>query len=199
MDKFYKLKELISKDIVKIKVNYTDFNLKDKVGEIEVHKSVKDEVQKIFNEIKESGFIIEKVETIDNYNYDDEESVIANNTSGFNFRFVSGTNKLSDHSVGLAIDINPKLNPWIHPSALSIFDYDTEIEGTIIDGGPVVNIFKKYGWSWGGYWKNPDYQHFFKGGEINKEIKKELYKKAGYNNMVLNFKDFLRKVKNKIK
>lgn len=43
------------------------------------------------------------MKTIDNYDNDDEKSVVANNSSGYNFRFVSGTTKLSDHAIGLQL------------------------------------------------------------------------------------------------
>lgn len=36
----------------------------------------------------------------------DNKSMSANNTSAFNYRVISGTKKLSNHSYGLAIDIN---------------------------------------------------------------------------------------------
>lgn len=201
MNKFEKAKKLIKSDIVKISVPFIDFNGNPNNGFIEVHKLVSDEVLEIFTEIKKSGFKIEKIKTIDNYNYSDEESVIDNNTSAFNFRFVSGSTKLSDHAIGLAIDINPKLNPWIHPSALNIFKYDPNVEGTITEDSDVVKIFKKFGWSWGGDWRNPDYQHFFKGCDLNKSIKNNLYEISGIENPYLTkskfidkFKDFKRKL-----
>lgn len=201
MDNFDKAKKLIELDIVKISIPFINFEGNLDNGFIEVHKLVSDEVLSIFKEIKKSGFKIEKIKTIDNYNYSDEASVIDNNTSAFNFRFVSGTTKLSDHAIGLAIDINPKLNPWIHPSALNIFKYDKNVEGTIIPDGDVVKIFNKFGWSWGGDWRNPDYQHFFKGCELNKLIKNNLYDMSGIKNpyvdksskFVDRFKDFIKR------
>ncbi len=36
-----------------------------------------------------------------------------NNTSSFNYRFISGSRILSMHANGLAIDINPKQNPYV--------------------------------------------------------------------------------------
>jgi len=183
------VKKLVDKEIVKVTVNYLDFNGENKTGDIEVHNLVADEVVKIFDEIKESGFIIEKINTIDNYNYIDEESVKDNNTSGYNFRFIAGTTKLSDHAVGLAIDINSRLNPWVHPVALK-FKYDTSIEGTIIAGDDVCKIFED--------WGNPDYQHFFKDGDLNKSIKNKLYKESGIENpdkksRISKFKEFINK------
>ena len=203
-DLFKKGKRLIDKDIVKIEVSFINFEGTEDKGILEVHKDVKDEVIKIFNEIKEIGFPIFKMETVDKYDFDDEKSVVANNSSAYNFRFVSGTTKLSDHAIGLAIDINPKQNPWIHPSALNKFPYVPGEKGTIEKGDDIVSIFEKYGWSWGGNWRNPDYQHFFKGGDVNKRIKNKLYDDLGIENPYLQnnkpkgkidrFKDFVKKM-----
>lgn len=196
-----KAKSIVDKDIVTITVEYIDFDGNEKSGDLEVHKDVQNEVKSIFNEIKDLQFPIFQIKTIDNYNYDDEESVKANNSSAYNFRFVSNTTKLSDHAIGLAIDINPVQNPWIHPSALNLFPYNIDAKGTIIDNDEVVNIFKKYGWSWGGYWRNPDYQHFFKSGTVNNNIKNKLYNLLGIENPYLKtkgkvdrFKDFVKKI-----
>lgn len=203
-DLFKKGKRLIDKDIVKIEVSFINFEGTEDKGILEVHKDVKDEVIKIFNEIKEIDFPIFKMETVDKYDFDDEKSVVANNSSAYNFRFVSGTTKLSDHAIGLAIDINPKQNPWVHPSALNKFPYVPGQKGTIEKGDEIVSIFEKYGWSWGGNWRNPDYQHFFKGGDVNKRIKNKLYDDLGIENPYLQnnkpkgkidrFKDFVKKI-----
>jgi len=198
-------KELMDKDISKVKVNYIDFDGNNKIGEIEVHKLLENEVKDIFDKIKESGFPIEKIEPIDKYNYSDELSVRANNTSAYNFRFVGATNKLSDHAIGFAIDINPYQNPWVHPSALNITSYDESLKGTILKNSDIVNIFEQHGWSWGGNWRNPDYQHFFKGGDLNKTVKNKLYDDLGIENPYIQvtepkkesridkFKDFMKK------
>lgn len=50
---------------------------------------------------------------IDNYDADDERSMTANNTSAFCYRTVAGSTKLSTHSRGLAVDINPLYNPYV--------------------------------------------------------------------------------------
>lgn len=194
-------KEYMKSFIVKIQVPYLNFDNKESEGLIEVHKEVRDEVVKIFKEIKDINFPIFKIETIDNYNFSDEKSVIANNSSAYNFRFVSNSNKLSDHSIGLAIDINPKQNPWVHPNALNLFKYNPVEKGTIEKDSEIVEIFTKYGWSWGGNWKNPDYQHFYKGGDINKQIKNKLYSDLKIKNPYLpkesridRFKKFIKKL-----
>ena len=49
----------------------------------------------------------------DEYNAEDEASMADNNSSCFNFRFISHTTKISNHGKGMAIDINPLYNPYI--------------------------------------------------------------------------------------
>ena len=195
-------KFLIDKDIVTIEIPFINFSGNEDIGYLQVHKNVKDEVINIFNEIKELGFPIFNMVTIDKYDYDDKKSVVSNNSSGYNFRFVNGSTKLSNHAIGLAIDINPKQNPWLHPSALNIFPYVPGEKGTIESGSDIVNIFNKWGWFWGGNWKNPDYQHFFKGGDINNNIKNKLYNYLGIENpylvnkggLITKFNYFIKKI-----
>lgn len=111
---------------------------------------------------------------IDDYQADDEKSMAANNTSSFNFRKVAGTNRLSKHAMGLAIDINPRINPYINskgvlaPQNGSVYkERDAKkckgkYAGYMIQkNSRITKIFKKYGFSWGGDWKySKDYQHF---------------------------------------
>jgi hypothetical protein len=203
MNLLEKGKLIIDKDIVSVEVSFINFDGEKCRGVLEVHKDVRYEVVNIFKEIEEIGFPIFKMETIDKYGYDDERSVVDNNSSAYNFRFVSGSTKLSDHAIGLAIDINPKQNPWMHPSAFNKFPYILGEKGTIEVGSDIVNIFNKWGWSWGGNWKNPDYQHFFRGGDLNKNIKNKLYSDLGIENpyfkkvpkgRIDRFKDFIKRI-----
>ena len=91
-----------------------------------------------------------------------------NNSSSFNYRKIKNSNKLSEHSLGLAIDINPKENPHIDrfgKVSPSNAEYNTSDMGTIYDGSECYNVFSKYGWKWGGHWRySKDYQHFSKSG-----------------------------------
>jgi hypothetical protein len=134
-------------------------------GQLVGHKDVAKDIKEIFKFIKESGFPLNKVVPISEYNWSDEESMKDNNTTAFNYRFISGTRVISKHDNGLAIDINPLLNPYIK-NGVSIptsCTYDTTKAGTISSGSQLVNEFKKRDWTWGGDWKSlKDYQHFEK-------------------------------------
>ena len=155
----------ISSQMTLVEVEYTNFEGKDAIGILVVNKKIEKEVIEIFKEIKASGFQIEKIIPISEYDWDDDKSMEDNNTSAYNYRFIANTFKLSNHSFGMAIDINPRYNPMISKGKIypSNGVYSKENKGTITADSPVVKIFKKRGWTWGGDYKSlKDYQHFEK-------------------------------------
>ncbi|HET8912984.1 MAG TPA: M15 family metallopeptidase, partial [Ktedonobacteraceae bacterium] len=100
------------------------------------------------------------------FHWDDELSMQADNTSGFNYRTIACTNRLSNHADGRAIDINPFRNPYIRKDLphLKHGGYNVKVPGTIIKGDKIVSTFEEMGWIWGGNWEDDrkDYQHFEK-------------------------------------
>ncbi|GIK61694.1 MAG: M15 family metallopeptidase [Ignavibacteriota bacterium] len=148
-----------------VDIYYYGFDDKLHKGQLVVHKDVVLDIIEIFEFIRESHFPVEKVIPISQYNWSDEKSMKDNNTSAFNYRFISGTRVISNHASGLAIDINPRLNPYIKngSSLPANCIYDTTKTGTISASSQLVNEFKQRGWQWGGDWKSlKDYQHFEK-------------------------------------
>ncbi len=139
-----------------------------RTGNLVVHKDLANEVVEIFKEIYDAKFPIANIDLVDKYNADDNLSMINNNTSAFNYRLIYGTSRLSNHSTGKAIDINPLFNPHVvngvvYPVEGSAYiDRAINEKGMIHEGDAVYNAFIKRGWIWGGHWKNPDYQHFEK-------------------------------------
>ncbi|HEY6626555.1 MAG TPA: M15 family metallopeptidase [Ignavibacteriaceae bacterium] len=148
-----------------VDVYYYGFDEKIHKGQLVVHKDVVLDVIEIFELIRESRFPIGKVVPINKYGWSDEKSMLDNNTSAFNYRFISGSRVISNHAAGLAIDINPALNPYIKNgnSLPENCIYDTTKVGTISASSELVKEFKQRGWEWGGDWKSlKDYQHFEK-------------------------------------
>ena len=83
-------------------------------GEMVVNAAIADKVLGIFRQLYEAGYRIERMALIDNYGANDETAMRANNSSSFNFRFMTGsTTKISKHGLGLAIDINTLYNPYV--------------------------------------------------------------------------------------
>ncbi len=148
-----------------VDVYYYGFDNKLHKGQLIVHKEVVLDIIEIFEFIRESQFPVNKVIPISNYGWSDEKSMMDNNTSAFNYRFISGTRVISNHASGLAIDINPLLNPYIKNgnSLPANCVYDTTKAGTLFTDSQLVAEFKLKGWQWGGEWKSlKDYQHFEK-------------------------------------
>jgi hypothetical protein len=75
---------------------------------------------------------------------------------GFNWRLVAGTNHLSMHAFGAAVDINVRYADYwrLHPSASGRVPFKNRIPMAI------VALFEKYGFIWGGRWYHYDTMHF---------------------------------------
>ncbi|MBT4525518.1 MAG: M15 family metallopeptidase [Deltaproteobacteria bacterium] len=151
-------------------ITFLGFDNKPHKGELIVHNQIASEVIEIFMQLYNVRFKIEKMKLITQYDGKDSLSMSDNNTSAFNCRKVTGNDKVySKHSYGLAIDINPLINPYVknkvvHPSGgLKYSNRKNKTMGMITKSGKIYAIFKSKGWLWGGDWKSiKDYQHFEK-------------------------------------
>ena len=56
-----------------------------------VNVAIADKVLTIFRQLYTAGYRIERMVLIDNFDADDETSMRANNSSSFNFRFMTGS------------------------------------------------------------------------------------------------------------
>jgi hypothetical protein len=62
--------------------------------------------------------------------------------------------------------VNPVENPYVFggkvlpPAGAAFTDRADVRPGMAVRGGELVAAFAAAGWSWGGGWANPDYQHF---------------------------------------
>ena len=156
-------------DLMYLRVRYVDFSHNVADGEIIVHKTLAREVLMIFEMLFDAEYEIEKIRLVDEYGGDDEKSMADNNSSGFNFRTVAGTQNLSMHALGRAIDINPAYNPYIvgekvfPESARQYLDRQQEFAHKISHHDICFKVFRSFGWLWGGDWNgDKDYQHFYK-------------------------------------
>lgn len=140
-------------------------------GELIVNKCIAEDVLDIFKELYKAGYQIEKVRLIDEYNAQDELSMRDNNSSAFNFRYISYSTTLSKHAMGLAVDINTLYNPYIKQvdgrlniepaNAVQYVDRNRQFPHKIDHDDLCYKLFTKYGFEWGGDWEDSkDYQHF---------------------------------------
>lgn len=157
-------------DLRYVIVSYWDYNGQEQLGELIVHHLVADDICAIFSELYDARFPIASMRLIDDFNADDESSMQANNTSAFCYRSnVTTPTKPSMHSYGLAIDINPLVNPYVRgdivlPKTAGIYtDRTRQHQGSIMVGDVCCQAFTSRGWQWGGSWPDrQDYQHFEK-------------------------------------
>lgn len=156
-----------------VRVLYYGFDKKTHIGELVVNRRIAGEICKIFYSLYCRKYPIEKMVLVDEYNASDEASMADNNTSAFNYRLVSGTTRLSKHSYGMAVDINPLYNPYLHilhgkkvcepANAKKYIDRRKSFAHKIDKHDLCYRLFTKYGFVWGGDWRNmKDYQHFEK-------------------------------------
>jgi hypothetical protein len=156
-----------------ISVLYWGFDDRTHTGEMIVNRAIAEDVVEIFKELYEAKYPIEQMVLVDEYDADDNTSMAANNSSAFNYRVIEGTSRISLHGYGLAVDINPLYNPYVH--SVNGERVVTPVEGAkyedrtldcpyyISEGDICYQAFIKRGFTWGGEWKNnKDYQHFQK-------------------------------------
>ena len=144
-----------------------------RLGEMVCHRAIASDLLNIFQQLFEARYPIERMVLVDEYNADDERSMAANNSSSFNFRFISGTRRVSKHGLGLAVDINPLYNPYVRwregrrivePAAAEPYADRTRKFRYKIEADDICcRLFKQHGFVWGGDWRSvKDYQHFEK-------------------------------------
>lgn len=146
-----------------LEIEYHSFDGDTHTGQLVVHRSICRSVQEIFQQLLSWRFPVASIVPISAFGWDDKASMQANNTSGFNYRTIAGQEKISWHAYGLAIDINPWLNPCIE-NGVAVPQgalYDPTVPGAIVLDSEVVRLFETYGFEWGGKWTTlKDYQHF---------------------------------------
>ena len=153
---------------------HTDKEGRSIVGEMVVNKAIANDVLDILYKLYRAKYPIERMRLIDYWNADDERAMRANNSSCFNFRFISHTHTVSKHGRGMAVDINTLYNPYhkrqrngkevIEPAtARPYLDRSKKHAYMIQRGDLCYRLFKEKGFRWGGDWKHSkDYQHFEK-------------------------------------
>ncbi len=155
-----------------MKMSYRDFDGRARTGEMVVHRRWTREVRDAFGELYDLGWPIARMRLVDDYGGDDDRSMAANNTSGFNCRRVAGQANWSAHAYGEAIDLNPLQNPYVMASSIAPpagrrfagIDRGSSAPvplGAIRVEDRPVEAFASFGWQWGGYWAaSKDWQHF---------------------------------------
>jgi hypothetical protein len=160
-------------DLRLLTVSHWGFDGAVQTGELVVHRDQAANMLRAMERLFALKFPIQRMELVDVYGADDDQSMAANNTSAFNCREVERSPGVwSQHSYGRAVDINPVQNPYLPgsgaadpPAGAAYTDRSDARPGMILSGGGVVQAFASIGWEWGGDWSgSKDYQHFSSNG-----------------------------------
>lgn len=159
-----------------LRLSYVDESGAEHVGELVCHRTIANELLAIFRALFDARYPIHSIRLIDDFDADDEASMQANNTSCFCYRPIAGSQQLSKHSRGMAIDINPLYNPYVRTRV-----YNKGVRRTVVQpktgeaytdrtrsfpmkittSDLAYRLFRAHGFSWGGSWHTlKDYQHF---------------------------------------
>jgi hypothetical protein len=162
-----------------LRFNYWGFDGEVKRGPMVVHQDVAADVLWVFGRLFRARFPIKRVVLAREFVPEEFEPRISSRrsvTASFNCRPVvtplGPGEDFSQHSYGLAVDINPVQNPFVtadgfvrNRMARAYLDRSKRLTGMIHDGDVVVRSFAAIGWSWGGQWSGgKDYMHFSRSG-----------------------------------
>ncbi len=157
-----------------LRIPYIDFSGETRTGEMICNQSIAMTLLDIFHTLYERRYPIERIQLVDDFHADDDLCCLKNNTSCFNYRTIAGTNTLSRHAFGMAVDVNPFFNPYVTyvkngtdnvrispPGSEPYADRERDFPHKLGPGDLCYELFVSHGFIWGGDWTHcKDYQHF---------------------------------------
>jgi hypothetical protein len=150
-----------------VTVSFRGFDGGAHTGELLVAARAASSVVSVFRALYAADFPIEEMRLPTIQDLGAHPTGDGNNTAGFVCRPTVGTTSWSAHAHGLAIDVNPFMNPFsrgdvvLPELASSYLRRGWSRPGMIGPDSVVVREFARIGWSWGGAWRGlKDYQHF---------------------------------------
>lgn len=154
-----------------IQMTFWGFDHLPHTGEMIVNASVAEDVVGVFAKLYAARFPIEEMRVVRREEVHEPPTGDTNVTSSFECRQVTLGDTWSQHSYGLAVDINPFDNPYLRgdivaPERASAYvDRSWRRPGMIFEGDVVTEAFDALGWGWGGRWSSlKDWMHFSQNG-----------------------------------
>jgi len=137
-------KEEIEKYLVNVSVPITTKSGVKTTKTVKLHIAIAEDVRKALQEAQDKGFKVYEVQ-------------------GYNWRNVAGSKTRSQHSYGLAVDINVTENCQMKNGKVTAGSFwePGKNEYSIPEDGVLVKAFNSIGWGWGGnFSSSKDYMHF---------------------------------------
>jgi hypothetical protein len=166
-------------DLRVLRFNHWDFDGEVDRGPLVVNAAVAEDVLWVFRQLYDAGFPMKRVglaRAFHERRWEEQPDSRRSVTASFNCRVVitpaGPGSTFSQHSYGLAIDVNPLQNPFVRSDgwvrnrfAEAYVDRSRDLPGMIHEGDVVVRSFAAIGWTWGGRWSGDrDYMHFSPSG-----------------------------------
>jgi hypothetical protein len=154
-----------------ITLSFRGFDGRAHTGELVVRASVARDVVRVFHRLYDASYPIEEMRLPTTADLKAPPTGDGNNTAAYVCRNTRGTSTFSAHADGIAIDVNPFMNPYhngtlVLPELASAYlDRSWHRPGMILPGGVVRRAFAAVGWQWGGDFHSvTDYMHFSQNG-----------------------------------
>ncbi|WP_216826543.1 M15 family metallopeptidase [Euzebya pacifica] len=154
-----------------VTVSFWGFDDRHHTGELIVNASWAEEIVDVFRQLHAIRYPIEEMRIVSAAELEGPPTGDGNDTTAFVCRPVRGSSTWSQHAYGLAVDINPFVNPYqrgerILPELAGAYlDRDHVRPGMLAEGHVAVAAFDALGWGWGGRWNSLiDWMHFSANG-----------------------------------
>ncbi|MCW2814177.1 MAG: hypothetical protein JWN84_1632 [Nocardioides sp.] len=155
-------------DLRYLTVAFRGFDGAAHTGELVVAAAEADDVVTVFRRLYAADFPVEEMRLTRLDELDLPPTGDGNNTGAYVCRPTTGQSSgFSAHAYGLAIDLNPFMNPYLKDDvvlpelASSYLDRERVRPGMVLVDSLAVREFARIGWSWGGDFQSLlDYQHF---------------------------------------
>ena len=162
-------------DLRLLTVTHWGFDNRAHTGQLIVNENAAAPLARVFRKLHELRFPIRHMRLTDAYGPASARPADNDVSASFACRQAvaspctkgrKSTGSWSNHAYGLAIDLNPRENPYVgcgatrHKERLPYLDRSRIRPGMVTPA--VVEAFRSIGWSWGGAWTGStrDYMHF---------------------------------------
>src|SRR3954452_413338 len=157
-----------------LSVTYHGFDGRPHAGQMVVNANAAPAIALVFRRLYGLRFPIRDMSVADFYGPPRKGVPIDDITASFSCREAvpspcvggTGTGSWSMHAFGLAVDVNPRENPYVgcgqsrDPATRRYFDRTRHRRGMVT--ARAIGAFASAGWGWGGAWagETKDYMHF---------------------------------------
>jgi hypothetical protein len=159
-------------DLRLLTVTHWGFDGRAHTGQLVVNRDFARPLATVFRKLYELRFPIRHMRLDDMYGPPRAQPADGDVTGSFHCRKAvpspcgSGSGNWSNHAYGLAVDLNPRENPYVGCGAVYDADSRPYVSRSRLRKGmvtpAVVSAFRLIGWGWGGDWSGStkDYMHF---------------------------------------